>query len=78
MSDPVIAAKNPAVIELEAGSYHWCACGKSQKQPFCDGSHKGSEFAPVKFDISEKKRVALCQCKHAKNKPFCDGSHKSL
>lgn len=78
MSDPVIAAKNPAVLELEPGTYHWCACGKSQKQPFCDGSHKGSEFAPMKLEITEKKRVALCQCKHSKNKPFCDGSHKSL
>ena len=78
MSDPVIAAKNPAVVELEAGSYFWCACGKSQKQPFCNGSHKGSEFAPLKFNLPEKKRVALCQCKHSKNKPFCDGTHKSL
>lgn len=78
MSDPVIAAKNPTVVELDAGSYHWCACGKSQKQPMCDGSHKGSGFSPMKFDLAEKKRVALCQCKHSKNKPFCDGSHKSL
>lgn len=78
MADPKIAAKLPTVVELEPGKYFWCACGQSKKQPFCDGSHAGSEFTPVPFDVSEKKTVYLCQCKHSKNKPFCDGTHKSL
>ncbi|MDX8407790.1 MAG: CDGSH iron-sulfur domain-containing protein [Mariprofundaceae bacterium] len=78
MSKATIAAKAPAVIELEAGTYYWCACGRSKKQPFCDGSHKGSSFEPQAFEISEKKTVALCQCKQTKNPPFCDGSHADL
>lgn len=78
MSEPTVAAKHPAVQELEAGTYHWCACGKSAKQPFCDGSHKGTDFTPKAFTLDAKKKVALCQCKHTKNPPFCDGSHKSL
>ncbi len=76
--EPTIAAKAPKVLELEAGTYHWCTCGKSKGQPFCDGSHKGSGFTPLAFTIQEKKTVALCQCKHTKNPPFCDGSHKGL
>jgi len=78
MNEAVIAAKEPAVLELEPGTYYWCACGKSANQPFCDGSHEGSEFTPKEFEISEKKTVALCQCKHSKNPPFCDGSHAEL
>ncbi len=53
-------------------------CGRSASQPFCDGSHKGSGFQPMKLEIAEKKKVALCQCKHTKTAPFCDGSHCSL
>lgn len=78
MSEPKIAAKSPAVIELDAGTYHWCVCGRSQNQPFCDGSHKGTEFTPHEFVLEEKKKVALCQCKYTKKAPFCDGTHKNL
>lgn len=78
MSNPKIAAKNPAILNLSAGAYYWCACGKSKNQPFCDGSHQGTEFNPVQFKIDEQKDVFLCQCKHSKNQPYCDGSHKNL
>lgn len=76
---PKIAQKAPYPIEVEAGkSYFWCACGQSQKQPFCDGSHKGSDFAPTKYEATETKRVFFCGCKHSANAPLCDGSHKTL
>jgi CDGSH-type Zn-finger protein len=78
MSDPIISQKSPFVQKMEAGTYWWCACGKSATQPFCDGSHKGSEFSPVKTEIAAAKTVAWCGCKHSKNKPFCDGSHSRL
>lgn len=78
MSERVIAAKMPAVLELEAGTYFWCACGRSQNQPFCDGSHAGTGFEPVKYELDEARRVALCQCKHTGNSPLCDGQHKNL
>ena len=78
MSEPVIAAKMPAVLELEKGTYYWCACGRSQNQPFCDGSHAGTGFEPVRYELEEDRRVALCQCKHTANSPLCDGQHKHL
>ena len=78
MSEPTIAQKKPYIIELEGGDYWFCTCGKSQNQPFCDGSHQGSAFSPMKFTIEEKRKVGLCGCKHSKNMPFCDGSHKDL
>lgn len=78
MSEPVIAAKMPAVLELEAGTYWWCACGRSQNQPFCDGSHAGTTFQPIKYELDEDRRVALCQCKHTGSSPLCDGQHKNL
>ena len=78
MADPKIADKTPAVLELEAGTYHWCSCGESKNQPFCDGSHAGTEFTPQEVVLEENKRVALCRCKHTANPPFCDGAHKKL
>ena len=78
MDEPNIAAKSPAVLELEPGTYWWCACGLSKGQPYCDGSHAGSSFEPVKLEITEKKRVALCACKHSKNGAYCDGAHAKL
>ncbi len=78
MADPVMAQKSPYIVELEAGKYWWCACGKSAKQPFCDGSHKGGEFSPVPFELTEKTKLALCGCKRSGNKPRCDGTHNKL
>ncbi len=79
MSSPSIAQKAPFPVQVEIGkSYFWCACGKSAKQPFCDGSHKGSEFSPVKFDATESKTVYFCGCKHSHKAPLCDGSHQKL
>ncbi|MCI4668439.1 MAG: CDGSH iron-sulfur domain-containing protein [Bacteroidia bacterium] len=75
---PNIPQKMPYVMELEAGTYYWCSCGKSAKQPFCDGSHKGSEFVPTKTTLEEAKKVAFCGCKHTNGEPFCDGSHAKL
>ena len=79
MPEPHVAQKAPFASALEAAkTYYWCACGKSAKQPFCDGSHKGSEFTPKPF-VAEKDGTAyLCGCKHSKNQPYCDGTHKSL
>lgn len=76
--DKKIAQKSPFVMEVEPGKYAWCACGHSSKQPFCDGSHKGSEFAPRLEEITEKKMVAWCGCKNSANGSFCDGTHKAL
>lgn len=78
MEKPRIAAKQPAVLSLDPGTYYWCQCGRSRDQPFCDGSHQGTGIEPVEFSVNEKKEVALCQCKQTKTPPFCDGTHKTL
>ena len=76
---PTIAQRNPYEIEVTEGKhYFWCACGLSEKQPFCDGSHKGTEFSPMKFTAGKTETVWLCGCKHTKGTPFCDGTHSSL
>lgn len=74
-----VASKAPIAVAVEVGkNYAWCTCGLSEKQPFCDGKHKGSDFAPqiVKFD--EAKTVYFCACKQTENPCYCDGTHKAL
>lgn len=74
-----VAAKSPVKVELEAGKDYWfCTCGHSSDQPFCDGSHKGTGFAPKKFTAEVSGPAFFCQCKHTENAPYCDGTHKSL
>ncbi|GAB4522580.1 MAG: hypothetical protein Tsb0010_06830 [Parvularculaceae bacterium] len=79
MSNPECPQKSPYPVDLEAGkSYAWCACGKSAKQPFCDGSHSGTGFTPVVWKAEESRRVFLCGCKRTAGRPFCDGTHNKL
>lgn len=76
MNQPVRVANNPYPTAVQAGkSYYWCACGQSKNQPFCDGSHKGTGFNPVKYEAKADETVYLCGCKQTKNSPLCDGSH---
>lgn len=78
MTEPVIAKKSPYILQLEPGDYWWCACGKSANQPFCDGSHKGSEFSPVKFTVTSRAPIAPCGCKRSSDQPYCDGTHNAI
>ena len=76
MGSPVRAADTPFGVDVGSGrSYYWCACGQSQKQPFCDGSHAGTEFTPLKYDATESKKVFFCGCKATDKAPLCDGTH---
>ena len=79
MNTPIVAQKSPYPINVEAGkTYAWCACGGSKAQPFCDGSHKGSGFAPKMFKADKTETVYFCGCKHSKNGVLCDGTHKTV
>lgn len=79
MTKPIIADIHPKKVTLNQGEeYHFCACGRSKNQPFCDGSHAGTNFKPKAFTADETGDSYLCQCKHTGNSPFCDGSHKQF
>ena len=79
MPEPNIAQKAPFRVEVQAGrKYWWCACGRSAKQPFCDGSHKGSAFSPIEYKAEKSGPVFFCGCKHSASRPICDGTHKRL
>ena len=73
---PCASKDTPYVMEMQPGSYWWCACGRSAKQPFCDGAHQGSAITPIKVELAETQTVAWCGCRRTAAKPFCDGSHK--
>lgn len=79
MDKPVVAQRAPYVVEVEEGkTYAWCACGRSAKQPWCDGAHRGSGMAPLKFTAEKSETLYLCGCKATRKGPFCDGSHSTL
>ena len=81
MTQPSDSVKvfSPIEVTLEANrQYYWCACGLSKSQPFCDGSHKGTNFTPMAFSVNENKKAWLCTCKKSGNAPFCDGTHNKL
>jgi len=79
MSTPDIPQKTPLPVDVEEGrKYFWCSCGKSDRQPFCDGSHQGTEFLPLTYVAETTRTLYFCACKHTRGEPLCDGSHNSL
>jgi len=80
MSDEsVVAQKGPYQVELEAGkAYFYCRCGRSKKQPFCDGAHSVTDLQPLRFVVEATGTYNLCGCKTTDDEPYCDGSHNLL
>ncbi len=79
MTEPVIARLKPYFVQLKTGRpYTWCRCGRSSKQPFCDGAHEGTEFKPLRYVPEQDEERIFCACKHTRSPPFCDGSHNNL
>lgn len=79
MADPILAQRSPFAVEVQEGrSYWWCACGRSSKQPFCDGSHKETGFAPMEYRATASRTVYFCGCKRTTKSPLCDGSHNRI
>jgi CDGSH iron-sulfur domain-containing protein 3 len=72
---PVVARPGPYAVEVEAGKeYHWCHCGLSKNQPWCDGAHVGSGWEPVSFIAPISAEFYMCGCKNSDNKPYCFGN----
>lgn len=77
--EPKRAKKGPFVVSVTSGqTYLWCSCGLSARQPFCDGSHKGTSFTPVRYVAEDSKQIFFCGCKHTGVKPLCDGMHSKI
>lgn len=56
--------------------YAYCTCGKSDKFPYCDGTHREEGGQPIKFTVKGNTDAWLCQCGRSGRKPYCDGSHQ--
>ena len=79
MNKPIISDNKPKKVILNKDEkYYFCACGRSDNQPFCDGSHKATSITPREFTAEKDGDAWLCACKHTGNAPYCDGSHKQF
>jgi CDGSH-type Zn-finger protein len=79
MAEPIVSQKAPFGVAVEAGKdYWWCACGRSAKQPFCDGSHKGTGLSPLQYQAKESGTLWFCGCKATATQPLCDGTHSRI
>ena len=79
MTEPVVAGRGPIAVDVVVGrTYWWCTCGRSTRQPFCDGTHNPTQFKPMKYVAGQTGQVWFCACKHSATAPLCDGSHKGL
>lgn len=78
MTEVRVAGLSPVEVDLEPGQYYFCTCGRSENQPFCDGSHKGTDLKPLAFEVAMRERCYLCTCKQTADAPYCDGSHNDL
>lgn len=78
-AQPIPAARSPISVQVEAGkTYWWCTCGRSKKQPFCDGAHKGTGLTPLTYTAEAAGELWFCACKATQGQPLCDGSHNTL
>ena len=68
----------PTIVKQVSKSVAYCKCTRTKNPPFCDGSHTGTDFAPLEIHLNERKRLAFCGCKHTKSPPYCDGTHSTL
>ncbi len=79
---PHMAKCEPEIIKVEPGKvYSWCTCGLSEKQPFCDNTHRnidGTPYRSIKVVFDKEEEVYFCQCKKTKTPPFCDDTHLTL
>ena len=54
-------------------NYSWCSCILSKEQPFCDGSHAGTDKKSLRFKVEEDGLIICVLAKKHKTRHFVTG-----